>query len=346
MARSGLTTGTCATAALTAAARLLSGNGTPTAVEVFLPRAGGTVSIPIRQAWQEKSTFCATVVKDAGDDPDVTHGLVIGVRLEQLPTEGQTTFVAGPGVGTITRPGLSFPVGEPAINPVPRQMMIQALQQESVGPCRITVFVEGGEEAACRTFNPRLGILGGISILGTTGIVRPYCRKAMCDAIRVNLQVVRASSLSATLVPGNIGYQSAQQHWLCPPDTLVEVGNEWQAGLLAALQCDFTHLRLVGHPGKLAKMAQGEFYTHSHHSESALPYLHRLARSHGLAPDTAQATAEGFFATLPPEHRTLLSHALRHEIAHSVRTLFQSQSSQAPPHLEIHLIRMDGTPLV
>lgn len=344
MARSGLTTGTCATAATSAAAQLLIGNNAPAMAEVSLPRSSRLVALPIARTWSTGLAVCATVVKPDNDDPDVTQGAAITVCLEQLATGVQHEFVAGPGVGTITRPGLAFGIGEAAINPVPRQMMAQVLDQTGLGPCRITVSVENGEAMAAQTFNPRLGIVGGISILGTTGIVRPYCRKAMCDAIRVNLAVVRAQSSVTTLVPGNIGFRSATDFFACATDALVEVGNEWEAGLRAAQDSGFAEVRLVGHPGKLAKLAVGEFYTHSHHSTSALPVLQHLAQELGIIYDPAQATAEGFLAQLADADLRTFTSALCERIAQGVRQLWLSRPHLPQPLGVIHLIRMDGRP--
>ena len=224
-------------------------------------------------------------------------------------------------------------------------MIAQILDEQGLGPCQVTIAVENGTQVAQQTFNPRLGIEGGISILGTTGVVRPYCRKAMCDAIRVHLQVVRAQTDTVILVPGNIGYHSAHTHWHYPIDHLVEVGNEWAAGLLAAQKQAFSQVVLVGHPGKLAKLAVKAYYTHSHHSPSALPVLHQLAQSLGISYSSDSTTTEGFLSDMSPQFKQQLINRLCIDIEQGVYHLWQTHPPFTPPQVVIHLVSMDGTQL-
>lgn len=348
MARSGLTTGACATAAVAAAAQFLREGIAPSEVVCALPsgeqyrmdiEACGTLT----DVNNTEAGAYACVRKPDNDDPDVTRGALLRVDVELLPKGAGIVFKAGAGVGTITRPGLSFAVGEAAINPVPRRTMTHTLQQVGFADARVTVHVEQGAEIALQTFNGRLGIVGGISILGTTGIVRPYCRKAMRDAIVAHLRMVRASSDHAVLVPGNIGTKGLQAIESVSSLDSVEVGNEWEAGLRACAQLNFTHVTIAGHPGKLAKLANGEYYTHSHHSQSALPLLFRLLNSMGIAADQNQATAEGLFASLTEPQSCQLSTQLRTAIAQGVLPLWlQSENNCYTPDLQIHLIRMNG----
>ena len=170
-----MTTGTCAAAAAKAAATVLTGGAAPAEVEVQLP-GGDTVRVPIlfveRQG--DSTGITAAVRKDAGDDPDVTHGLTIRTSL-CWDDAADVRFIAGEGVGTVTKPGLQVPPGQPAINPVPRQMIAAAIRDVTARGVRVEISIPGGREIAAQTFNPRLGIEGGLSILGTVGIVRPYC---------------------------------------------------------------------------------------------------------------------------------------------------------------------------
>ena len=137
-------------------------------------------------------------------------------------------FVAGEGVGTVTKPGLQVPPGEPAINPVPRQMILAAIRDVTARGVRVEISLPGGREIAAKTFNPRLGIEGGLSILGTTGIVRPYCTRALQDALKCTLDVAAACGVTApVLVPGNIGASAARRHFSLREEQVIEAGNEW-----------------------------------------------------------------------------------------------------------------------
>ncbi len=242
--RTGITTGTCAAAAARAAATVLAGLAPPAEVPVELPD-GRTIVVPVLRSGVslpvppgrlhplvpdgtpiaelsgppaaprpplppgdgEISAPAATaaVRKDAGDDPDVTGGLEI-VATVSWNDGSEVTFSAGEGVGTVTKPGLQVPPGQPAINPVPRRMIVAAVRQVTPRGLHVEIAIPGGGEIAARTFNPRLGIARGLSILGTTGIVRPYCTRALHDALRCALDVAAACGKTApVLVPGAIG---------------------------------------------------------------------------------------------------------------------------------------------
>ena len=233
----------------------------------------------------------AAVRKDAGDDPDVTHGLEVRVRLswDDARLHGHATFVAGEGVGTVTKPGLQVPPGEPAINPVPRQMILAAVREITARGVRVEISVPGGREIAAKTFNPRLGIEGGLSILGTTGIVRPYCTRALRDALKCTLDVAAACRVTApVLVPGNIGARAARRHFSLRDEQVIEVGNEWGFVLDLLSRHAFRAVMLLGHPGKLAKLAAGQWDTHSSRSGSVADYLAGCApRSLGIRPRRA-----------------------------------------------------------
>ena len=190
--RRGWTTGACATAAAKAAFAALCTGGFPDPVEIALPR-GQRVAFALAQAAFDGDGATAAVVKDAGDDPDVTHGALIVAHVRRAPRGTGVVFEAGAGVGTVTRPGLPIPPGEPAINPVPRAMIRAALAELSPAPDAVVrLSVPGGERLAERTLNGRLGIVGGLSILGTSGVVVPYSCAAWIDTIHRGIDVARA----------------------------------------------------------------------------------------------------------------------------------------------------------
>jgi cobalt-precorrin-5B (C1)-methyltransferase len=290
--RRGWTTGACATAAAKAAyAALLSGTF-PDPVEISLPR-GGRAAFTLAEAHLAAGVATAAIVKDAGDDPDVTHGALIRVRVWH--GGAGVTFRAGPGVGTVTRPGLPLPPGEPAINPVPRQMIQHALSEIAPGPhgAIVEIGIDGGEILARRTLNGRLGIVGGLSILGTTGIVVPYSCAAWIDSIHRGIDVARAAGL--THVAGATGATSeaavAALHAL-PEIALLEMG-DFVGGMLRYLRRHpIPRVTIAGGVAKMTKLAQGRLDLHSKRGAVDMPALAALA---GL-PDIAAANtvAEAF----------------------------------------------------
>ncbi len=194
--RRGWTTGACAAAAAKAAAGALLGQGFADPVALRLPR-GGRASFALAERALAGGAATAAVVKDAGDDPDVTHGCLVRAEVRHGAKGAGVTFRAGEGVGTVTRPGLPVPPGEPAINPVPRRMIAEALEEVAGEPpdLVVTVSIPGGAELAAKTLNPRLGIVGGLSVLGTTGVVVPYSCAAWIHSIHRGVDVARAAGL-------------------------------------------------------------------------------------------------------------------------------------------------------
>ena len=220
--------GACATAAAKGAAEALWGGRFPKSVMVTLPR-GQEPEFTLRNCKSGDGWAEAGVVKDAGDDPDVTHGALIVVRVE---SHGKgVSFAAGEGVGTVTRPGLPIAVGEPAINPVPRTMMKSAVDAVAKGynataNVRITISVPGGRRLAEQTWNPRLGIVDGISILGTTGIVRPYSCSAWIASIHRGIDVARASGLEHVAgCTGQTSSQVVQGYYGLPEHAMLDMGD-------------------------------------------------------------------------------------------------------------------------
>lgn len=315
--RWGYTTGACAAAAALAAARVTEGEPPPSAVE--LPLSDGLHAIPIAWAKRIERGTEAAVVKDAGDDPDVTHGAHVVVRLRRA---SDWTFHAGEGVGTVTLPGLPIPVGEPAINPGPRTLIRSLLEARGWSGARIEIAIPGGEVLAQRTFNPRLGIQGGLSILGTQGRVRPFSTEAVEATVRRCLDVAKAQGRDrVALVPGHLGARALRNTVPLPEDAIVEVSNAWGVALEHAVKQGFRNLLLAGHPGKLAKLAFGAFDTHSQRSPSAHPFVEALLKDLGL-PIASTPTVEGLFQALPDEARRRAATVLGERIARSVQAPF------------------------
>ncbi|MEU6478073.1 cobalt-precorrin-5B (C(1))-methyltransferase [Streptomyces sp. NPDC047017] len=295
--RAGWTTGACATAAATAAYTALLTGEFPDPVTIRLPK-GQTPSFAL--AAEELAAGCATagIVKDAGDDPDVTHGALVRATVRRLPAGGGVVFRAGPGVGTVTRPGLPLAVGEAAVNPVPRQLMREHVTEVAArygagADVEITVSVDHGEEIARSTWNPRLGILGGLSILGTTGIVVPYSCSAWIDSIRRGVDVARAAG--RTHVAGCTGSTSEKTvvaEYGLPEDALLDMGDFAGAVLKYLRRHPVDRLTICGGFAKLSKLAAGHLDLHSGRFQVDKGFLAGLARQGGAdAALAAEVTA-------------------------------------------------------
>lgn len=291
--RSGLTTGSCATATSLAAARLLLQGVTSDAADIVLPK-GKAVSMRLEFCRLTADGAEAGTLKDAGDDPDVTHGALLysQVRLDSTPG---VRLRAGSGVGTVTRPGLVLAVGEPAINPVPRRMITEhltRLAQECgyAGGFEVTVNVENGAELALKTMNPRLGILGGLSILGTSGIVRPFSCAAYIASIQQGIDVASSNGYShIAACTGNASEDSMRRVYDLPDIALIEMGDFVGAVLKHLRKVPVARLSLCGGFGKISKLAAGHMDLHSRHSSIDLPQLADWAAVLGASADLQQA---------------------------------------------------------
>lgn len=283
--RSGLTTGSCATATSLAAARLLLGGPADDAVDITLPK-GKRVQMRLEFCRLVGGAAEAGTIKDAGDDPDVTHGALVFARVSLSPAPG-VRFIAGPGVGTVTRPGLVLGVGEPAINPVPRRMMsehLQALAEERgyAGGFEVSIGVEDGEALALKTMNPRLGILGGLSILGTSGIVRPFSCAAYIASIHQGIDVAFTNGYRhIAACTGNASEDTMRRIYGIPDIALIEMGDFVGAVLKHLRKVPVDKLSLCGGFGKVSKLAAGHMDLHSRHSSIDLPQLARWAADAG-----------------------------------------------------------------
>jgi cobalt-precorrin-5B (C1)-methyltransferase len=238
----------------------------------------------------------AAVVKDAGDDPDVTHGALICAYVELSDFDGEIVIKGGRGVGVVTKAGLQIPVGEAAINPVPRKMIEENVRfvTGSRGAV-VTVSVPEGERLAEQTFNSRIGVLGGISIIGTTGIVKPMSVDALVDSFKCEIDVKLAAGESIFIVPGKIGEKHLQR--ICPEVSAVMVSNYFGEAFAYLREKEVAAVTLAGHPGKLAKLAMGHYSTHSSASPQAQEFVAEklgLTKNYNTVEEICAEHPEGF----------------------------------------------------
>lgn len=276
----GYTTGTTATAAAIGALYLYL-NEEKDIVDVELP-VGITLSIPIEYSKIDGDSYISGVIKYAGDDPDVTNGALISVKLEFIKKESALNFrfFAGEGVGVFTKDGLALPKGEPAINPVPRQMIIDNLSRilehtHFCGIINITVSVKNGMDIAKKTFNERLGIIGGISILGTSGLVMPMSKTALLETIETDIKFRIQNSVEKRvyLSPGNIGAKFLENNFGISSSEVAIISNFIGESIDYAISNDAKDIVLCGDMGKLIKLSGGIMNTHSNDSDSRLELL-------------------------------------------------------------------------
>lgn len=281
--RYGFTTGSCAAAAAKAAAYMLLTGKEKKEISIETPKGIPYHAKLLDIHYNEREASCA-VQKDGGDDPDVTSGLLIYARVALVPGECLEIFIdGGSGVGRVTKPGLDQPVGNAAINHVPREM----IQKEVVEVCqlldyksglRVEIEVPQGECVAEQTFNPRLGVVGGISILGTSGIVEPMSSQALLDTIRVELNQRRAEGYDAVVIsPGNYGQDFLWRTYHYDLDKSVKCSNFIGATIDMAVEIGFRRLLLIGHIGKLIKISGGIMNTHSGEGDCRMELLAAFA---------------------------------------------------------------------
>ncbi|MGD9877171.1 cobalt-precorrin-5B (C(1))-methyltransferase CbiD [Desulfococcus sp.] len=348
--RCGFTTGAAAAAAVRGALLHLIEGRFPATVILPLP-TGEALTIPIHAcSFTADGGAECLVVKDGGDDPDVTHNAVIGarVRLGAPPREcreaavgnganpgvvlpdfdgGRIRLFGGTGVGRVTKPGLEVAPGEPAINPEPRRMIRQAVldvlaDRRDIGTVCVEIFVPEGEAMAIKTLNARLGILGGISILGTTGIVRPMSHDAYIATIRASLSVAEAAGLdTVVMTTGRRSERFAQALWQdLPEEAFVQIGDFFETSLTAAAATGFREVRIAVFFGKAVKMAQGIPHTHAAKSAMTLQRLSEWALAVSGDADFAERvahanTARHAFEFIRAEHPALISRVGRAMIA-------------------------------
>jgi cobalt-precorrin-5B (C1)-methyltransferase len=345
--RYGWTTGSCATAAAKAAYTALLTGEFPDPVEVTLPR-GQRPAFALATTATSECSATAGVVKDAGDDPDVTHGALILATVRRGAHGSGVGFRAGEGVGTVTRPGLPIPPGEPAINPVPRKMLREAIEEVAAahgdsGDVEVEIAVPGGEALAAKTLNGRLGIVGGLSILGTTGIVVPYSCSAWIHSIHSGIEVARASGLTHIAGATGAASEAAVQKMHGLPETaLIDMGDFVGGMLKYVRKHPVPRVTIAGGVGKITKLAQGLLDLHSRRGSVDLGVLAALAEKAGgsrqlcariLASNTA---AEAF------SHAEAEKIALGDEVARAAFETAAAVVAGQPVEVEIAVFDRDG----
>jgi cobalt-precorrin-5B (C1)-methyltransferase len=299
--RRGWTTGACAAAAAGAAFAAMLTRSFPDPVSIRLPR-GRVASFPLALADLGESTARAGITKDAGDDPDVTHGALVIAEIAWRNAGLGIGFAAGEGVGTVTRPGLPLAVGEPAINPAPRAVirdtLLDVAAEHSVPPpdLTVTISIPGGERLAEKTMNARLGIMGGLSILGTTGVVIPYSCASWIHAIHRGIDVARAAGLEhIAAATGATSEQAVQRLYGLPDHALIDMGDFVGATVRYLRRHPIRRLTIAGGFAKLAKLAAGHLDLHSARSQVDIGALAQMLAELGADAITAEAAraAEG-----------------------------------------------------
>lgn len=287
--RRGYTTGSCAAAASKAAVKMLADSVLVSEITIDTP-SGVRLTLPVSGISFHGNRVKCAVIKDGGSDPDRTTGLPIFAEAYLTDRSGEIEIQAGEGIGIVTLPGLKVAAGQPAINPVPMQMIrkeVDAVLPEDQGVA-ITLSVPGGAEAAQHTFNPRLGIIGGISILGTTGIVEPMSEEAWKESLALELSVKAAQGLKTVVyVFGNIGEKFVRDQLGLDSATVVKIGNFVGFMLEKAVELHFEQVLIAGHPGKLVKVAGGIFLTHSKIADARMEILAALAALEGAPREVA-----------------------------------------------------------
>lgn len=286
--REGVSTGSCMTGGAAASAIWQTTGSCPAVVEVEAP-IGKNLYLDVIP----RGNGSCGVIKDAGDDPDVTHGSEIITHVEIKEEPGEILFRGGEGIGIVTQEGLKQPVGDWAINPVPRQMTIKALRK-IIGEkgAVVTVCVPGGKELAKKTFNPRLGIEGGISILGTTGIVRPMSEEAMKDSLLVELDMYAAQGNKSILfVLGTTG-ENALKEMFGEFRCVLQVSNYIGFMIEEAVERGFLNILIGGFVGKLVKVASGTMNTHSHVADGRMETICTHAALHGASTEVVRKIYE------------------------------------------------------
>lgn len=344
--RRGWTTGACATAAAKGAFQALLTGNFAQSVKIKLPK-GQIPTFELIKCSVTPEFAVASIIKDAGDDPDVTHGATIEARVE-WSTEIGISFKAGKGVGIVTKPGLLLEVGEPAINPAPRQMIIDNLYEIAVAhdsPLNIivTISVRNGEVLAKKTWNSRLGIKGGLSILGTTGIVVPYSCAAWIASIRQVIDVGRAAGLKhMAATTGSTSEKTVSSLYGFDETSIIDMG-DFAGGALKYLRDNpIPRITLAGGFGKFAKLAAGHMDLHSKRSQVDTHFLGELAKSEGASEQLIQKIKDADSGALALLAATSESFSLGDAVAAKVRDVAEDEVKGAID-LEVVVIDRLGT---
>lgn len=289
----GFTTGTCAAAAAKAATELLLKSAAPSVVSIRTPK-GIELKLPVLEPRTENGAAICAIRKSSGDDPDVTDGVLVYASVKRSDVPG-VSIDGGVGVGRVTKPGLKQAIGEAAINPVPRDMIRRAVEEAAAdfdgeGGFSVVISIPEGVALAEKTFNPRLGIEGGISILGTSGIVEPMSEDALVDSIVLEIRQRRAlNDPILVLTPGNYGADYLRETYGIADERIVKCSNYIGKALDAAIEAGFSEVFLAGHIGKLIKLSGGIMNTHSREGDCRAELMASAALRAGADADTARA---------------------------------------------------------
>ena len=276
--RFGYTTGSCAAGAARGAAEMLLGQKKTDETDLMTPK-GILLHLELHDVQTDENAVTCAVRKDAGDDPDTTNGILVYARVEKCPQMSGITIDGGKGVGRVTKAGLSQKVGEAAINPVPKAMILKAVEDAAdryhyEGGLKVTIFVPEGEKIAQKTFNPRLGIKGGISILGTSGIVEPMSEKALIESIHVEMkQHFSQGERYMIVTPGNYGADYLREHMDLPFEKNIKCSNYVGETIDMAVNMGVKGILFISHIGKFVKVAAGIMNTHSHSADGRMEVL-------------------------------------------------------------------------
>ncbi len=287
--RCGFTTGSCAAAAAKAAAAAVLSGTAPERVELLTPK-GITLDIPVVRCEISQSSALCSVIKDSGDDPDITNGIEVCATVEL--TESGITIDGGEGIGKVTKPGLDQPPGAAAINSVPRKMIAAAVSEiaehfDYHGGYRVVISIPKGAEIAAKTYNPRMGIEGGISVIGTTGIVEPMSNSALVDTIRLEERMRREEGCRSLLLTlGNYSQSFIQRNMPFALDRCVTCSNFIGDAIDAAMEYGFERILIIGHIGKMVKLGAGIMNTHSAQADGRMEVLVTCGLLAGADPQT------------------------------------------------------------
>lgn len=348
--RRGWTTGACATAATTSAYTALLCGAFVDPVEIVLP-SGKMTAFALATERLENGVATAGIIKDAGDDPDVTHGALVLASVRAGSKGSGVAFRAGEGIGTVTKPGLPLGVGEPAINPVPRDMMRNAIatvakRWGASGDVEIELAIPGGVEIAKHTWNPRLGIVGGLSILGTTGIVVPYSCAAWIATIHEGIDVARACGyMHVAGSTGSTSEATVARMFDLPLEALIDMG-DFAGGLLKYVRLHpVERVTIAGGFAKMTKLAQGHLDLHSKRSSVDLRALAELARDGGATDALVRAIATANTGLEAHQLASAAGVALAQLVATRARAIALGVLAGAPVALDVLVVDRDGTPV-
>ena len=293
----GYTTGTCAAAATKAAAAMLFKQESMDSVSITTPNQTDLIIDVLNPQFNEKTATCS-IEKDSGDDPDITNGIIVSSQVTLVSDSSDILIEGGKGVGKVTKPGLDQPVGMSAINSVPRKMIKDSLNELAMQynykeGFHVLISVPKGEEIAKKTFNPQLGIVDGISILGTTGIVEPMSAKALADSIKVEISVIAAEPNDSIMIfLGNFGKKFAEEDLDLSTRPGIMCSNFIDVALDSSVEYGFKRILLIGHIGKLVKLGIAMFNTHSRNGDGRIETLLSCALEAGASLDILKEIQE------------------------------------------------------